>query len=80
MTKITLPAATIPAPRKVLGDNAVIHLVNTQHIDSVTFSSVERAKSLLSESLCSGGGRQRKPINKAMYSTVYYTVSDGGDC
>lgn len=46
ITKITLHAATIPAPRKVLGDNAVIHLVNTQHIHSVTFISVNEVSGL----------------------------------
>lgn len=46
ITKITLHAATIPAPRKVLGDNGVIHLVSTQHIHSVTFISVNEVSGL----------------------------------
>lgn len=46
MTEITLHAATVPAPRKVLGDKAVIHLVNTQHMHSVTFISVNEVPGL----------------------------------
>lgn len=34
-------------------------------------------KSLVSESLCSSGGRQKKSINKTMYNITYYIVSDG---